>query len=100
MLAVICFQGFAVTVDPKPVCTDVEGGVTYKLCKTVSGNSSRFRIANSNTGALTLAANYDVDTTWPIRDVIKLCCIDGGDVAGNKLTATTNLVVAINVSIK
>ena len=70
--------------------------MTYKLCNT--GNSSRFRIADSNTGTLTIAANYDVDTTWPIRDVIELCCIDAGDIAGNKLTATSNLVVAINVS--
>ena len=85
------------TIDPNPVCTDVDSAVTYELCN--SGNSSRFRVTNVNTGELTLAANYDVDNAWPIRDVIELCCIDEGDIAGNKQTATANVVVSVNVSL-
>ena len=92
-----CFQAFAVTIDPQPVCTDVEGAVTYALAD--SGNSSRFRIVNTNNGLLALAANYDVDSgDWPTRDVIEILCKDAGDIGGLKLTDTASIVVAINVS--
>lgn len=92
------FQAGTISTDPELRCTDSESTVTYSLLDVA--NSSRFGI-DPNTGVLKLAIDYNVDgvAALPAVDIFTVYCTDIEDATGIKYTATSQITVAINVSV-